>query len=257
MLSITNNILRQSSAMLARELPPAAAGISMINTQQNRYTRSTRTFRAQWAYGRVPLYTEEAYQEAKENGSLDQLKFEKIRMAYMWETNSPFYDKTLDTFIRDMMHDGRLSLWNELLHQTLYRLKAIQYQRQKKLQEKGGKMVNADGEEITDIETNPIALLHKALKNGEPILITKKIRRGGATYQVPFPLKKSQSEWLSRKWFHEAVIERPKPRKARFFDVLAQEILDACENRGKVIRRRDDMHRLADANKAYAHYRWG
>lgn len=249
MLYTTGNILRQLSATSK----PVS---SLINVQQTRFVR--KTFRFRYAWGRPPLFTSKLYEEVEQDGQLDELKFEKIRWAAMWENNSPLYDATTEAYIKTIMTNGRLSLFHELMHETFYKIKAIQFQRQRKLDEKGAKMVDEKtGEEVTRLETDPVAIFRKALRNCEPLMITKKIKRGGATYQVPFPLLESQSEWYARKWLHEAVKERPKPRKTRYFDALAQEVVDAAENRGKVVKRKDDMHRLADANKAYAHYRWG
>lgn len=252
MLSVTSSILRHSSQLLSTAKTPATC---LINAQQTRFSR--KTFRFRFAYGRPPLVSAADYDEAEQNGQLEELKFENIRFASISETNSPLYDKTIESYIRTNMTNGRLDLFYELMHETLYKIKAIQYQRQRKIAEKGTKIVNDDGEEVKSLELNPVAIFHKALRNCEPLVITRKIKRGGAIYQVPFPLRSSQSEWFARKWLHQAVLERPKPRTTRYFDALAQEVLDAYEGRGKVIKRKDDIHRLADANKAYAHYRWG
>lgn len=196
---------------------------------------------------------------------MGELEFAKIRFVTLNEIDSPFYDPDYELFTRFIMDDGRKDLAYELMHKTFYEIKSIQLNRLRKRQENekkaaaGQKVQSAldPTEEAEVIETNPMVVFKKALKNCEPVVITKKIRRGGAVYQVPFPLTARHSEFLAHKWLIRAVLDRPKPRLKNFPEVMAQELLDASQNRGKVVKMRDDMHRLADANKAYAHYRWG
>lgn len=224
----------------------------------------------QHIYGVKPIHTEEAYIEAEENDMLKELEYESIRFALKSETASPLYDTDYERFVRYIMKGGKKALAYELAEKTFFYVKMYQIKKLKKQQarkeglerdKEAGKeqsaidSLNASDEE--EIETNPMTILQRALKNCEPVVITKKVKRGGATYQVPYPLGAKQREWFAIRWLLEAVRERPKPREKQFPQVMAQELIDAAYLRGMVIKRRDDMHRLADANKAYAHYRWG
>lgn len=238
-----------------------SSNLLLLQQQQVRFAR--KTFKLKTAYGKAPLFSADHLIEANESNELDSLEFEKIRFAQLSEADSVFYDSTYERFVRYVMKGGRKSLAYNLVNKTFYELKTIQLRRFRKLQEKlkqdgGTSKQNLDPTaEEEQIELNPIEILHKALKNCEPVVVTKKVKRGGATYQVPYPLSKAQSEYLSYKWLIKAVLDRPKPRTKHFPEVMAQELIDASLNRGKVVKKRDDMHRLADANKAYAHYRWG
>ena len=109
--------------------------------------------------------------------------------------------------------------------------------------------------ERAEIEINPVKILHKALENSKPILQLTPIKRGGSTYQVPIPITDNFARFMAMKWF---IIEsREKERKVHFPEKLAHELLDAFNNTGKVVKRKQDLHRQCEANRAYAHYRWG
>lgn len=109
--------------------------------------------------------------------------------------------------------------------------------------------------ERAEIELNPITILHKALENCKPILQLTPIKRGGATYQVPIPIKDYRATFLAMKWL---ILEsNEKERKTHFPEKFAIEVLDAFNNTGKVVKRKQDLHRQCEANRAYAHYRWG
>ena len=102
-------------------------------------------------------------------------------------------------------------------------------------------------------EANALELVEKALTNVSPAVEVKSRRVGGATYQVPVEVRQSRRMALAMRWLIEAARKRGEnsmPRK------LAAELIDAAENRGGAIRKREDIHRMADANKAFAHYRW-
>ena len=93
------------------------------------------------------------------------------------------------------------------------------------------------------------------MENSKPLLLLTPIKRGGATYQVPIPITPSFAQFTAMKWF---IIEsKEKDRKVHFPEKLAHELLDAYNNTGKVIKRKQDLHRQCEANRAYAHYRWG
>ena len=98
-----------------------------------------------------------------------------------------------------------------------------------------------------------IELLSTALDNVKPTVEVKSRRVGGATYQVPVEVRASRRQTLAMRWVIEAAQGRSEKSMAHR---LAAELLDAAENRGSAVRKREDTHRMADANKAFAHYRW-
>lgn len=219
---------------------------------------------AKW--GHPPLHNEDRLNEVKES-EID-LEFTKIRFARIWENNSVFFDDVYESYLRHMMHDGRRDLMYKLLNDCHYEIKCKQYPRWKKhiakkqelenkkdTDPKAAQQLKELDEENVDLD--PMSIMHKALENCQPQVITKTVTRGGNLYQVPFPVTASQSEWLAMWWMNKAIKERPKRRTKHYSEVLAWELLDASENKGKVIKQRDDVHRLAQANKAYSHYRWG
>lgn len=229
----------------------------LLHCQQLRFLRTNRF---QHAYGEKPIFRPELLEQEQEQGKLDELQFQRIRFAHLSETSSPLYDASYERFARYVMQHARKDLAYKLTDETLYVIKSIQFKKLKKQQQEAStseKPVKESAEETEKVETDPLNIMREALKNCEPYVITKPVRRGGATYQVPYPLQKSQSEWFALKWLIQAVRDRPKPRRKHFPEVMAQEILDAYYKRGKVIKKRDDMHRLADSNRAFAHYRWG
>jgi len=98
-----------------------------------------------------------------------------------------------------------------------------------------------------------IALLTQALDNVKPVVEVKSRRVGGATYQVPVEVRSTRRQTLAMRWMLEAA--RARSEKTMAFR-LAHELMDAAENRGAAVRKREDTHRMAEANKAFAHYRW-
>ena len=98
-----------------------------------------------------------------------------------------------------------------------------------------------------------IELLSQALDNVKPMVEVKSRRVGGATYQVPVEVRSARRQTLAMRWVIEAAQARSEKSMAQR---LAAELLDASENRGSAVRKREDTHRMAEANKAFAHYRW-
>jgi small subunit ribosomal protein S7 len=98
-----------------------------------------------------------------------------------------------------------------------------------------------------------IGLLSQALDNVKPAVEVKSRRVGGATYQVPVEVRSSRRQTLAMRWVIEAA--RARTEKSMAFRI-AHELMDAAENRGGAVRKREDTHRMAEANKAFAHYRW-
>ena len=99
----------------------------------------------------------------------------------------------------------------------------------------------------------PVAVVEKALGNVAPAVEVKSRRVGGATYQVPVEVRPQRRQTLAMRWVIEAAAARSEKSMSQR---LAFELLEASENRGAAVRKREDTHRMADANKAFAHYRW-
>jgi len=96
-------------------------------------------------------------------------------------------------------------------------------------------------------------IVYQALDNIKPAVEVKSRRVGGATYQVPVEVRAARRETLAMRWAIEAARSRSEKSMAMR---LAHELIDAAENRGAAVKKREDTHRMADANKAFAHYRW-
>lgn len=103
---------------------------------------------------------------------------------------------------------------------------------------------------------NPLQVFEKALQNISPRQEIKARRVGGANYQVPIEVRGDRKVSLSIRWLLEAATKRSNKDYHTFDQKLAAEILDAADNKGDAIKKRDVMHRQADANKAFAHFRW-
>ena len=142
----------------------------------------------------------------------------------------PVYGSTLVTkFVNSMMWDGKKST-----------AQGIFYEAMKNIETRGG------GEEA-------IKLFKKAVENAKPMLEVKTRRVGGANYQVPIEVPQNRRTSLAIRWIISNARSRPEkgmPEK------LANELNDAANLRGGAIKKRDDVHRMAEANKAFAHYRW-
>ena len=98
-----------------------------------------------------------------------------------------------------------------------------------------------------------VDLMERALENVRPSVEVKSRRVGGATYQVPVEVRVSRRTTLAMRWLIEAAQKRGEKTMAQ---KLAGELLDASENKGTAVKRREDTHRMAEANKAFAHFRW-
>jgi len=103
------------------------------------------------------------------------------------------------------------------------------------------------------IEGEPTDVLDKALENVAPMVEVKSRRVGGATYQVPVEVRANRRTTLAMRWLIDASRSRgEKSMQLKF----AGELMDAAENRGNAVKKREDVHRMAEANKAFAHFRW-
>ena len=100
---------------------------------------------------------------------------------------------------------------------------------------------------------DPLKVWERALGNVRPRVEVKSRRVGGSTYQVPVDVRPDRSLALGMRWLVEYARER---NEKTMIDRLANEIVDAAQNRGNAVKKREDVHKMADANKAFAHYRW-
>ncbi len=100
---------------------------------------------------------------------------------------------------------------------------------------------------------NPVELFHEALQNVMPALEVRSRRVGGATYQVPVEVRQDRRQALAIRW----IIASARGRNENtMVERLSGELLDAANNRGNAVKKREDTHRMADANRAFSHYRW-
>jgi small subunit ribosomal protein S7 len=100
---------------------------------------------------------------------------------------------------------------------------------------------------------NPLDTLEQAIRNATPLLKVKPRRVGGATYQVPVEVDRAQGVSLAMRW----LIQSSRQRSGRSMsEKLASELLDAAQGQGATVKRREDTHRMAEANRAFVHYRW-
>ena len=141
----------------------------------------------------------------------------------------PLFNSQLVTrFVNVVMRDGKKATAERILYEAL---EAIRQRTQ----------------------DDPMKVFKRAIENVKPAVEVKSRRVGGSTYQVPVEVRPSRRLALSMRWIIQNAKRRPE-RTMR--QKLAAELLDAAENRGAAIKKKEDTHRMADANKAYAHYRW-
>jgi small subunit ribosomal protein S7 len=118
---------------------------------------------------------------------------------------------------------------------------------------KAEKLVYSSLSKLSEDRKEATAQFENAIKNVLPKIEVRSRRIGGATYQVPTPLRHDRSEALALRWLVDA--SRNKHGKP-FDEKLSQELKDAANNTGTAVKKRDDMHRMAEANKAFAHFKW-
>ncbi|MGD0143408.1 MAG: 30S ribosomal protein S7 [Rhizomicrobium sp.] len=100
---------------------------------------------------------------------------------------------------------------------------------------------------------DPLAVFHEALRNVSPAIEVKSRRVGGATYQVPIEVRQDRSRALAIRWIINAARARNEPNMT---GRLSGELMDAANNRGSAVKKREDTHKMAEANRAFSHYRW-
>ena len=102
-------------------------------------------------------------------------------------------------------------------------------------------------------KADPLSMMEKALQNVSPSVEVKSRRVGGSNYQVPIEVNTRRRMSLAMRWILDAASKR---NEKTMKNKLAYELLDACEGKGSAVKKREDVHKMAEANKAFAHYRW-
>jgi small subunit ribosomal protein S7 len=139
-----------------------------------------------------------------------------------------YHDKVIAKFINDLMRSGKKAVAERICYGALDIIE--------------GKL-----------KDDPVKIFKKALNNVKPAVEVRSRRVGGATYQVPVEVRPDRRQTLASRW----IIGYAKERSGKnMVDKLASELLDAAENRGGAIKKREDVHKMAEANKAFSHFRW-
>lgn len=141
-----------------------------------------------------------------------------------------FKNKLVEKLINKIMRDGKKSVAQHQVYRAL--------------------------DLIKDKNQDPIAVFEKAMQNISPRMEVKPRRVGGASYQVPTEVRPERKMTLALRWLIDATRKRSNKEYHQFSEKLAAELLDASQNQGEAIKKRDIMHRMAEANKAFAHFRW-
>ena len=142
-----------------------------------------------------------------------------------------FGSELLAKFMNMIMNDGKKSVAERIIYGAL----------------------DCISEKETKGDDKAIELLEQALDNVKHMVEVKSRRVGGATYQVPVEVRPARRQTLAMRWVIEAA--RKRTEKSMAFR-LAHELLDAADNRGTAVKKKEDTHRMAEANKAFSHYRW-
>ena len=139
-----------------------------------------------------------------------------------------FGDVVLSKFMNCLMYDGKKSVAEQIVYGALDVIE-------------------------TKTKQNPITVFHQALDNVMPSIEVRSRRVGGATYQVPVEVRTSRRQALGIRWIISAARER---NEKTMTERLSAELLDASNNRGNAVKKREDTHKMAEANRAFSHYRW-
>lgn len=142
--------------------------------------------------------------------------------------DAKYGDRVLTKFMNKLMVDGKKSLAERIVYNALDRVEGR-------------------------LRREPIEVFHEALDNVKPSVEVRSRRVGGATYQVPVEVRPIRREALAIRWLIEASSKRSEHTME---ERLAGELADAVNGRGNAVKKREDTHKMADANKAFSHYRW-
>ena len=139
-----------------------------------------------------------------------------------------FKDTVVSKFMSCLMFDGKRSIAEKIVYGAFDRI-----------QEKSG--------------SEPVRVFHDALENVRPHLEVRSRRVGGATYQVPVEVRAERAQALAIRWLIDSSRKRGENT---MMDRLSGELMDAANNRGNAVKKREDTHKMAEANRAFSHYRW-
>ena len=139
-----------------------------------------------------------------------------------------YKDQILSKFMNNLMMDGKKSVAEGIVYGAMSTME-------------------------TRAKADPIQLFHDALNNVKPQIEVRSRRVGGATYQVPVEVRPERAQALAIRWLITAARNRSETTMAAR---LSGELMDAANNRGNAVKKREDTHRMADANRAFSHYRW-
>ena len=137
-------------------------------------------------------------------------------------------DLVVSKFMNNLMYDGKKSAAEGIVYGAMEKIQAKAKQ-------------------------DPIQVFHEALNNVAPAIEVRSRRVGGATYQVPVEVRTERRQALAIRWIITAARNR---NETTMVDRLSGELLDASQNRGTAVKKREDTHKMAESNKAFAHYRW-
>ena len=144
--------------------------------------------------------------------------------------DAKFGDVVISRFMNALMYDGKKSAAEGIVYNALDVLKR-----------RGGQAAD------------PVRMFHEALDNVKPAVEVRSRRVGGATYQVPVEVRNERRQALAIRWLISAARSR---NESTLIDKLSGELLDAANNRGTAVKKREDTHKMAEANRAFSHYRW-
>jgi len=147
-----------------------------------------------------------------------------VRKIY---SDPKYGSKIISKFINSIMYDGRRSTAEKILYTAL--------------------------EKIKSKNQDPLKVFNSAISNVRPNLEVRSRRVGGATYQVPVEVKTNRSQALALRWLLDASRKRKNKTMA---EKLSFELLDASQRKGSAMKKKEDTHKMAESNKAFAHYRW-
>ena len=157
-----------------------------------------------------------------------------------------FGDLVLSKFMNNLMEDGKKSVAENIVYGALEIVEA----KGKNIADDEG---DADKGKAGGSSSKGLRIFHRVLKKIRPQLEVRSRRVGGATYQVPTEVRPERATALAMRWIIDAARARGEHT---MMERVAGEILDAANDRGTAVKKRDDTHKMAEANKAFAHYRW-
>ena len=142
--------------------------------------------------------------------------------------DSRYKSTIIPKLINSIMYDGKKTIAEKIVYDALEKIKS-------------------------KTKDEPINIFNDAIKNVRPTVEVRARRVGGATYQVPTEVKSKRSQALALRWLIDASRKR---KDKKMSDKIFNEIYDASQNRGSAIKKKEDMHKMAESNKAFAHFRW-